>query len=50
MAAVETSSRPRCLAMVSKERFLAFFASKRMRQWEASLGDTDCCVVYISVV
>lgn len=29
--------------MVSKERFLAFFASKRMPQWEASLGATDCC-------
>ena len=22
---------------------MAFFASKRMPQWEASLGATDCC-------
>jgi hypothetical protein len=38
MAAVETSSRPRAWAMVSKERFLAFLAAKRRAQWEASLG------------
>jgi hypothetical protein len=41
MAAVETSSRPRALAIVSKERFLAFFASKRMPACEARLDATD---------
>jgi hypothetical protein len=43
MAAVETSSRPMALAMVSKERFLAFFAAKRMLLWAASLGAAAAC-------
>jgi len=42
MAAVETSSRPIALAMVSKERFFAFLAAKRMLQCEASLGAAAC--------
>jgi len=30
--------------MVSKERFLAFLAAKRMLQWEARLGAAVCWV------